>query len=202
MRAKVITLSVDDIGVDQEFQMRVSGYDHSHIQDVLEDFQDGRDIPPIEVVWLTDERRYQIVEGFHRLRAQTQMGRLEIEVKVVGELTRKDALIWTLREVNDHRAKKLTREDKESKLMRLLRLEPFLLDKSYNEISRHCNLSAPFVKKVIEKNKVEIQTLKNRAPGSDLTMDELIEEFEKRAALMSMETRERIARIVRDMWGL
>ena len=202
MRAKTTILNIDEIGTDQEFQMRVSGYDHSHIQDTLEDFQDGKDIPPIEVVWLTDERRYQVVEGFHRLRAQTQLGRFEIEVKIVGELTRKDALIWTLRSVNDHRAKKLTREDKESKLMRILRLEPSLLTKSYNEISRYCNLSAPFVKKIIEKNKVEIQTLKDRSPASDLTIDELCDELEKRAASMPMEKRERIAKLVRDVWGL
>jgi uncharacterized ParB-like nuclease family protein len=202
MRAKITTLNIDDIGTDQEFQMRVSGYDHSHIQDTLEDFQDGKDIPPIEVVWLTDERRYQVVEGFHRLRAQVHLGRFEIEVKIVGELPRKEALIWTLKTVNDHKAKKLNREDKESKLMRILRLEPSLLDCSYREIGRECGLSAPFVKKIIEKNKVEIQTLRDKTLTSAITTEELWAELKRRVASVPMDIREDIARTVRDTWGL
>lgn len=202
MRAKILTLNIDEIGIDQEFQMRVSGYDMAHVQDTIEDFQDNKDIPPIEVVWLTDERRYQIVEGFHRLRAQTQLGRYEIEAKVVGELPRKEALLWTLKTVNEHKAKKLTREDKESKLLRILRLEPSLLDKSYREIGRECGLSAPFVKKVIDKNKVEVQTLKDKTLTSLVPTEELWAELKKRAATVPMEIREDISRTVKELWGL
>lgn len=202
MRAKITTLSIEDIGTDQEFQMRIGGYDKYHIQDTVEALQDGLDIPPIEVVWLTDERRYQVVDGFHRLRAYSCIGRTDIVVSVVGELPRKEALIHTLKTVNDHKAKKLTREDKESKLLRILRLEPILLEESYREIGRKCGLSAPFVKKVIEKNKVEIETLRNRTMASELTTEDLWNELKSRAAAVPMPIRDDIAKVVRDVWGL
>lgn len=202
MRAKITTLSIEDVGTDQEFQMRIGGYDKSHIQDTVEALQDGKDVPPIDVVWITDERRYQVVDGFHRLRAYSCIGKTEIEVRVVGELPRKEALIHTLKTVNDHKAKKLTREDKESKLLRILRLEPILLESSYNEIARESGLSAPFVKKVIEKNKVEIETLRSKTKTSELTTEELWEALKERVASVPMSVREDIAKVVRDVWGL
>lgn len=98
-------------------------------------------------------------------------------------------------------------DDKEMKVLRMLEIHPPLLRNPYNQIARVCEVSAPFVKKVIESkhNTQRIQEIRASERAfrmRQVTTEDLWYELNKRASSVPMEIREDIAKTVRDVWGL
>ena len=183
-------LSIEKLTLNPEFQVRFFGCDKGHVQDIKEAIiEDESSVPPVEVVRiLTTEggdMPYYLIDGFHRVMAYRELGYVDIEVEIVGTLTEEEALIATLRHVNRHKAKKLSRVDKENIVLNYLRLMPDKIDCSFNELARQLNLSAPFIKTVFEKNSVRIKAWRTRRLLDDFSDQQLIDELEKRGPRLS-----------------
>lgn len=195
-------LAISEITINQEFQVRICGYDNDHVRDLKDAIlDDSKSIPPITVakVFNTDDFSscYTLIDGFHRIKAYQELGFDEVEVDLVGPLSQIEALNQTLRYVNRHHAKKLTRADKENIVLTYLKLNPDQITLSFNELSRKLELSPQFIKSICEKNSIKIKAWRSKRLLQDFSDQDLLDELQERLAGLSNDHRVLLNRFVK-----
>lgn len=123
-KATTQTLKPSQIECDWTFQAREE-VDEKWIEDLEEKWRNGIDLEkdnPITVFWLTDEGKYVLVSGWHRLPAWKNInGDTEREFKVI-EGTAREAKLYSFG-VNPDRQKPLSDKEKNKIVEDLLRDE-------------------------------------------------------------------------------
>jgi hypothetical protein len=189
-----LTLRLGQIKVDQEFQVRIHGYDSDHIQDLKDAIHDPNiTIPPVLVARIDDSslqyKYYTLIDGFHRYKAYQELKICEIDVEVIGVMNQVEALNQTLREANRHYAKKLTRADKTNIVLTYLRLNPASIDLPYNELSRTLRFSPQTIKSIMTSHEIKIKAWKTKRLLEDFSDSTLLEELQRRLSSLSAEHR-------------
>lgn len=98
------------------------------------------DLPPIEVVW--DGECYWLVDGFHRLAAHRQIGRLDVDA-LVREGTRRDAVISACAANVGHGVRRTNRDKRAA--VRTLLDDPEWSHKPNERIATHAAVTVRFV---------------------------------------------------------
>jgi hypothetical protein len=126
------TISVQELRVDPSLQPRVDGVDAEHVRALEETPEDW---PTLKVV--QHDRRYLLVDGFHRLEAGRNLELESVRVEVLDTPLDGDlhALAFAL---NAAHGRPLSLDDRRAFAERLLRGHPYLADR---EIGRRCGLS-------------------------------------------------------------
>lgn len=136
---KSLVVPISQIVIDPTIQPRVGGIDNDHVR-ALEEAVDS--LPPLSVVVLNGG--YVLVDGWHRLAALQNQGRLEISV-VVLEVPEDDDVHRLAFELNASHGRPLSLADRRAEAERELLANPAVSDR---EIARHCGLSQPTVAKI------------------------------------------------------
>jgi hypothetical protein len=113
------------------------------IAEYAEDMENGAVFPPVIVY--SDQRRYWLADGFHRVEAAKRLGLPTIEAEVRPG-TKRDALLWSVQANSTHGLRR-TDADKRKAVLTLLQDEEWK-DWSDREIARRTATSHTFVAKV------------------------------------------------------
>jgi len=131
---------LDQLVVDPAVQPRVDGLDAAHVAALVEPPE--KNWPPLVVV--VRDRRYVLVDGFHRFAAAQNLGWPSVQVQVVA--APEDGDLYSLAfSLNAGHGKALSLKDRCVFAARLLRQHPEWADR---EIGRRCGLSQPTVARV------------------------------------------------------
>ena len=135
-RAKIKVASINMKG---NTQPRVT-MDRKTIEEYQEEMEEGVEFPAPKVFY--DGKEYWLGDGFHRMRAITQIGLVDIQADVTkGD--RRDAQLFAAGANHDHGLRRKP-EDKRKAALTLLTDKEWKT-KSNAMIAEHCHVSAPFV---------------------------------------------------------
>ena len=142
MLGGIMDVTIEEITIDPEIVGRSNGLDIVTIQTYADHMEEGDIFPPVEIVSNGDT--LWLVDGQHRLEAAKRVNLEKIEAKVTHD-DRRDALLMSFG-TNEEHGDRRTNEDKRQKVMAMLEDEEWS-KWSNREISRHCKVSDPFVRK-------------------------------------------------------
>jgi len=149
IETEVMELPLDQIERDDELQPR-----KEMSADVVTEYaaalDDGARFPPVDV-FLDENDKHWLADGFHRYDAHARVGRDEIECRV-RDGSRRDALLFSCRANFKHGLRR-SNEDKWRAVDTLLADEEWGRW-SDREIAEKCRVSHPFVAKVREQEVV------------------------------------------------
>jgi hypothetical protein len=135
-------LDINSILVDEQFQNRV-GLNKATVSDYQLAIEQGATLPPIDV-YIIDGQFY-VVDGFHRLEAQRNIGCTTVEV-ILHEGDKDDASRAAI-VANQRHGLPRSPEDKRLAVLRAIN-DPLYGEKSDNQLARLIGVSQPFVSKV------------------------------------------------------
>lgn len=135
-------LDIDSILVDEQFQNRV-GLNKAAVSDYQLAIEQGATLPPIDVYRI--DGQFYVVDGFHRLEAQRNIGCTTVEV-ILHDGDKDDASRAAII-ANQRHGLPRSPEDKRLAVLRAIN-DPLYSEKSDNQLARLIGVSQPFVSKV------------------------------------------------------
>lgn len=120
MSHKTQKLSLENIIVDESIQPRARGVNEEHVQQLVEAYTDGQDIP-LPTVW-TIGSKYKLAKGFNRIAAMKRCKFAEAEF-IVRHGSEDECAIDALTSNKTHGLNR-TAEDKRRCVQELLKLKP------------------------------------------------------------------------------
>lgn len=129
--AELTTVTIDEITVDQELQVRQSLHDEK-VEEYAQRMKDGAHFPPIYCG--TFGGTVYVVDGFHRLAAYKACGINNIEVRIQAFFTRNDMYEYAFRANNIHGIN-LTDEEIREGIIRIIKMHP---EESQRKLAERC----------------------------------------------------------------
>ena len=142
MTHTLATLDINNILVDEQFQNRV-GLNKATVSDYQLAVEQGATLPPLDVYKI--DGQFYVVDGFHRLEAQRNIGCTTVEV-IVHEGDKDDASRAAIIANQTHGLPR-SPEDKRLAVLRAIN-DPIYGEKSDTQLARLIGVSQPFVSKV------------------------------------------------------
>ncbi len=137
-----ILLSINEIVIDPDLQMRADGLNEDHVEDLCESLRNKVVLPRVRLRLVNG--KYFLTDGFHTLEAHKREGKTKISAEVRPG-TWEDAVQDAAAANQHHHGLKRTNADKRRAAERMLLL---FGDWSARKIADHVGVSQPFVSKL------------------------------------------------------
>ncbi len=141
MTRGAVCLRVDRIDVDPSIQPRTGGIDPDHVRALEESPESWGTLAVVQRAG-----SHVMVDGFHRLAAAQNLGREEVEVRILDDPKDGDLRALAFR-LNAKHGRPLSLSDRRAEAARVLGAHAEWSDR---EIGRHCGLSQPTVARIRE----------------------------------------------------
>ena len=144
--AELTTVSIDEITVDQELQVRQSLHEEK-VEEYAQRMKDGAHFPPIYCGMLGDGDAVYVVDGFHRLAACKSCGISDVEVIIEAFATRDQMYEYAFRANNIHGIN-LTDEEIREGIIRIIKMHP---EESLRALADRCGCSKSTISNYINQ---------------------------------------------------
>jgi len=146
-------IKLEDVVVVDELQGRV-GTMQNKVDEYAELYDEGTKFPPVSVMVI--DKKYYLIDGFHRVAALTKLGEYEVEADVVEGSTLDDAKLASWAANKSHGIPR-TQADKRRTIEEML-ASPLTSDWSDRQIAKHAGVSHVFVWRMRSQSKEHAET--------------------------------------------
>jgi len=129
------------VAVHPDWQHRV-GENAEHTRDLVDAYQAGAILPPLDVVEL-DDGTFALVDGYHRLAAKRALGEERVDLRVMAKGSAADAVWWACSANRTHGLRRSAEEKRKAVAAALAHVNAG--DLSNKDIAAHCGVSQDLV---------------------------------------------------------